>query len=66
MVVRGPRGRNKMGRWGIRGLKMRAGWECCIGIGGLDCTVKIYMLEESEKKATVLRVGTEQGGQLQE
>ena len=33
---------------------------------GLDCTVEVYMSEESQKGVTVLRVGTQQGGQLQE
>ena len=29
---------------------------------GLDCTVEVYMSEESEEGVTVLRVGTQQGG----
>ena len=37
-----------MGRWGIRGLKTRV---------GSDCTVELYMSEESEKEVTVLRQG---------
>ena len=28
----------------------------------LDCTVEVYMLEKSEERVTVLRVGTQQGG----
>ena len=50
-----------MGRWGVRGLKTRVGREC-ISRGGLDCTVEVYMSEESEDRVTVLR----QGRQLQE
>ena len=55
-----------MGRRGIRGLKTRMGRECSISRGGLNCTVEIYMSEESEEGVTVLRVGTQQGRQLQE
>ena len=29
---------------------------------GLDCTVELYMSEDSEERVTVLRVGTQQGG----
>ena len=47
----------KMGSWGIRGLKMRVGHECSISRGGLDCTVEVYMSEESEEEVTVLRRG---------
>ena len=38
-----------MGRRGIRGLKMRVGQKCSISRGGPDCTVEIYMSEESEE-----------------
>ena len=38
--------------------------ECNIGKGGLDCTVEVYMSEESEERVTVLRVGTQQGAAL--
>ena len=51
-----------MGRMGIRGLKTRVGRECCISRGGADCTVEVYMSEESEEEVTVLRVGAQQGG----
>ena len=51
-----------MGRQGIRGLKMRVGQECSISRGGPDCTVEVYMSEESEERVTVLRVGTQQRG----
>ena len=54
-----------MGRRGIRGLKTRAGRECSISRGKLDCAVEIYM-SESEEGVTVLRVGTRERGQLQE
>ena len=30
--------------------------------GGAGCTVEVYVLEESEERITVLRVGTQQGG----
>ena len=60
----------------IRGLKVRVGWECCISRGGPDgpdWAVEVYKLKESEKEVTVLvgvrspeKVGTHQGGQLQE
>ena len=43
-----------MGRWGIRGLK-RVGQECSISRGGPDCTVEVYVSEESEEGVTVLR-----------
>ena len=52
-----------MGRRGIRGLKTRVGRECSISRGGLDCTVQIYMLEESKEGVTS---GDTAGGQLQE
>ena len=42
-----------MGRWGIRSLETRV---------GADCTVEVYMLEESEEGVTVLW----QGGKLKE
>ena len=50
-----------MGRWGIRGLETRVEWECSISRREPDCTVEVYMLEESGDVVTVLR----QGGQLQ-
>ena len=46
-----------MGRWGIRGLKTRMGWECSISRGEPDCRVEVYMSEESEEGVTVLRQG---------
>ena len=52
-----------MGRRRIGGLETRVTRECSISRGGgADCTVEIYMPEESEESVTVLR----QGGQLQE
>ena len=49
-----------MGRQGIRSVKTRVGWECSISRGGPDCTVEVYMSEESEERVIVLRVGTQQ------
>ena len=46
-----------MSRWGIRGLETRVGRECSISRGGPDCTVKVYMSEESKEVVTVLRLG---------
>ena len=46
-----------MGGWEIRGLEMRVGRECSISRGGPDCTVEVYMSEESEEGVTVLRQG---------
>ena len=46
-----------MGRWGIGGLETRVGQECSISRGGPDCTVEVYMLEESEEGVTVLWQG---------
>ena len=51
-----------MGRWGIRGLATRVERECSISRGGPDCTMEVYMSEESEEGVIVLR----QRGQLQE
>ena len=51
-----------MGRWGVRGLETRLGRECSINRRGPDCTVEVYMSEESEEGVTVLW----QGRQLQE
>ena len=51
-----------MGRWGIRSLETRVGRESSISRGGLDCTVEVYMSEESEEGVTVIW----HGGQLQE
>ena len=57
MVVRGQR--MTIGRWGKRSLETRVGQECSISRGKPDCTVEVYMSEESEEGVTVLR----QGGQ---
>ena len=46
-----------MGRWGIRGLETRVTRECSISRGGPDCTVEVYVSEESEEGVTVLRQG---------
>ena len=46
-----------MGSWGIGGLETRMGQECCISRGDPDCTVEVYMSEESEERLTVLRQG---------
>ena len=52
-----------MGRWGIGGLETGVTRECSISRGGPDCTVEVYVSEESEEGGvTVLQ----QGGQLQE
>ena len=54
----GGRGRTyRMGRWGIRGLETRVGRECSISRGGLNCTVEVYMSEESEEGVTVIPQG---------
>ena len=44
-----------MDRWGIRGLETKVGRECSNSRGGSDCTVKLYMSEETEEVVTVLR-----------
>ena len=51
-----------MGRWGMRGLETRVGRESSISREGPDCTVEVYMSEESEEGVTVLR----HRGQLQQ
>ena len=38
-----------MSRWGIRGLKTRVGQKCSIRREGPDCSVEVYMLENSEE-----------------
>ena len=38
---------------GKRGLETRVGEECSISRGGPDCTVEIYMSEESEEGVTL-------------
>ena len=43
-----------MGRRGIRGLETRVGRECSISREGPDCTVEVYMSEESEERVTLL------------
>ena len=50
-----------MGKWGIGGLETGVMRECSISGGGPDCTVEVYVSEESEEGVTVLR----QGRQLQ-
>ena len=40
---------------GIRGLETRVGQKCSISRGGTDCTLEVYMSEESEEGVTVLR-----------
>ena len=47
-----------MGRWKIRGLKTRVGWECSISRGGARFTVEVYRLEKYEEEVTMLRVRT--------
>ena len=37
-----------MGRWGIGGLKTGVTRECSISRKGPDCTVEVYVSEESE------------------
>ena len=51
-----------MGRWGIRGLETRVGRKSSISRGGPDCTVKVYMSEESRGGSHSAMTG----GQLQE
>ena len=46
-----------MGGWGIRGLETKVGRECSISRGVPDCTVEVYMSEESKEGVTVLRQG---------
>ena len=46
-----------MGRWRIRGLETRVGRECSISRRGPDCTVELYMSEESKEGVTVLLHG---------
>ena len=46
-----------MGRWGIRSLETRVERECSISRGGPDCTVEVYVSEESEEGVPVLRQG---------
>ena len=46
-----------MGRWEIIGLETKVGRECSISRGGPDCTVEVYMSEETEEVVTVLRQG---------
>ena len=56
-----------MGRQGIRCLKTRVGRECSISRGGgADCSVEVYRSEESGEELTLLRVGAQDGKQLQE
>ena len=48
---------------GIRGLKARVRWKCCISRGGPNSTMEVYELEESEEEGTVLspeKAGTQQ------
>ena len=42
-----------MGRWGIGGLVTRVWRKCSISRRGADCTVEVYMSEESEEGVTV-------------
>ena len=43
------------------------GQECSINRGGPDCTVEVYMSEESEEAVTVLRQGgSSKSGSCQE
>ena len=47
-----------MGKWGIRSLKTRVGRErAALAEARLDCTVEVYMSEESEEGVTVIRRG---------
>ena len=43
-----------MGRQKIRRLETRVGRECSISRGGPDCTVEVYMSEDSEEGVSVL------------
>ena len=69
MVVREQKKRYKMCGRGIRGLKAKVKWKCCISRVGPDLTVEVCKLEESEEKVTVLlpdEAGMQQREQLQE
>ena len=47
-----------MGGWGIRSLETRGGGErAALPEAGLDCTVEVYMSEESEERVAVIRQG---------
>ena len=46
-----------MGRRGIRDLETRVGRESSVSRGELDCTVEVYVSEESEEGVTVIRQG---------
>ena len=54
-MVRGRGRKYKMGRRGIRGLKMRVGRERSISRERPDFTVEVYMSEKAEEGVTVLR-----------
>ena len=43
----GQREKIQNGQMGIRGLETSVGRKCSISRGGLDCTVEVYMSEES-------------------
>ena len=60
-MVEGQREKIPNGQTEIRRLKTRVGGSVALEDEGLDCTVEVYMLEESEEEVAVLRVGTQQG-----
>ena len=55
-VVRRQKEKIQNGLMRIRSLKTRVGRECSISRqrDTVDCTVEVYMLEESEERVTVL------------
>ena len=57
MMVGRQREKIYNGQMGISGLETRVGRESSVSRGGLGCTVKVYMSEESEEGVTVIRQG---------
>ena len=58
----GQREKIQNGQMGIKGLETGVGRKCSISRGRLDCTVEVYISEESYERVTVLQVATRQGG----
>ena len=61
-MVRGQKERIQNGLTGDKRFEDEGGAECSISRGGLDCTVEVYMSEETEERVLVLRVETQKGG----
>ena len=64
--MRGQREKIQNGQKGDKKFEDEGERECNISRGGLDYTVEIYRSEESEARVTVLRIGTQHWGKLQE